>query len=424
MVKNGDSQWVNELMETENQVLDEMREEYRWKLEKRLQATLEAKQANLPEVDQLVRKRKVDLTLMSTLGLVVLRATKGYCPKQKTWVVPIRKAWGLADYQRLTPNLQRKLCCTAVETGSFEKASRLAAEWGACVSDDAIHSCIVSLGTKAIATPLTADCIDGAGREDVLILMMDGWMARHRGKDWGSRKRLQGLERIHWHEIKSAIIYRLSSQVNLSPKRRGLISKHVVAVPAETDPVDFGRRVQEEAQRMGLGKAKRVYIVMDGAIWLWNIFEDRFETCATGTLDFYHASQHLHALADELFPGNKRESSLWCGKILHSLKHHSFKKLFGTLAQLLAHPPRPDESTLVAIKAAHNYFDSHKNHMDYPAAAKLGIPIGSGSMESQCSQFQDRFKRRGQFWSKKGFAALLEIGTRHQNGELASLWAA
>lgn len=188
--------------------------------------------------------------------------------------------------------------------------------------------------------------------------------------------------------------------------------------------MDFGRRVQEEAQRMGLGKAKRVYIVMDGAIWLWNIFEDRFETCATGTLDFYHASQHLHALADELFPGNKRESSLWCGKILHSLKHHSSKKLFGTLAQLLAHPPRHDESTLSAIKAAYNYFDSHKNHMDYPAAAKLGVPIGSGSMESQCSQFQDRFKRRGQFWSQKGFAALLEIGARHQNGELASLWAA
>ena len=275
MEQKSESQWVNELMETENQVLEEMREEYRKKLEQRLQQTLEAKQTNLPETERLLRKRKVNLTLISTLGKVVLRALKGYCPKRKSWVVPIREAWGLAKRQRLTPSLQRKLGCNAVETGSFEKASRLAAEWGSGVSDDAIHSCVVALGTKALASPLTLDCVDGAGREDVLILMMDGWMARHRGKDWGHRQQRQGLERIHWYEIKSAILYRLASQVQLSPKRRALLSKHIVAVPAETDPVDFGRRVQEEAQRMRLGKAKRVYVVMDGAIWLWNIFEDR-----------------------------------------------------------------------------------------------------------------------------------------------------
>ena len=424
MGEQGEDRRVNELMETESQVLDEMREEYRQKLERRLQERLEARQTTLPEVEPLVRKRKVDVHLISTLGPVVLRAIKGYCPKRKRWVVPIRETWGLAKHQRLTPTLQRKLSCTAVETGSFEKASRLAAEWGACVSDDAIRSCVVALGTKALAAPLTEDCLDGAGREDVLILMMDGWMARHRGQDWGSRQQIQGLERIHWYEIKSAILYRLASQVQLSPKRRALLSKHVVAVPAETDPVDFGRRVQEEARRMGLGKAKRVYIVMDGAIWLWNIFKDRFEICATGTLDFYHASQHLHALAEALFPGNKRESSLWCGKLLHALKHHSPRKLFGTLAELLTHPPSPDQTTLAAIQDAHDYFESHKNHMDYPAAARLGLPIGSGSMESQCSQFQDRFKRRGQFWSRSGFAALLEVALRHHNGEFASLWAA
>jgi len=422
--QQNDRRWVNELMEAEGQVLMEMREEYRLKLERRLQTALEAKEATLPEIERLGRKRKVRLTLTSTLGPVVLWATKGYCPKRRTWMTPIRKAWRLAKYQRLTPNLQRKLCCTAVETGSFEKAARLAAEWGVCVSDDAIRSCAVALGAKALAAPLTEDCPHGAGREDVLVLMMDGWMARHRGKDWGQRQQRQDMERVHWHEIKSAIIYRLSSQVQVSPKRRALLAKQVVAVPAETEPVEFGRRVQDEARRMGLGKAKRVYIVMDGAVWLWNLFEDRFETCATGTLDFYHASQHLHALAAELFPGNKQEAARWCGNILHSLKHHSPRKLFGTLAELMAHPPRPDESTLTAIQDAHDYFDRHKTHMDYPAAAKLGLPIGSGSMESQCSQFQNRFKRRGQFWSVKGSAALLEVAVRHQNGELASLWAA
>lgn len=354
----------------------------------------------------------------------MLRVTKGYCPLKKKWTVPIRETWGLAAHQQLTPTLQRKLCCTAVETGSFEKAAALAAEWGCAVSDDAIRSCGLTLGEKARQAPLSTPCSGKAGPKDILIIMMDGWMARHRGKDWGKKTRVQGQERIHWHEIKSAIIYRLKDQAAISPKRHALLSKHVVAVPAETDPVDFGRRVQDEALRMGLGEARLVYVVMDGGVWLWNIFEDRFKQCALGTLDFYHASQHLHVLAAELFRENKGQARTWCTEILHSLKHHSTKKLFQTLAELLADPPSQAQSTVAALQDASAYFEDHKNHMDYPRAARNGLPIGSGSMESQCSQFQNRFKRRGQFWMKNGFAGLLEVCVRHQNGELGSLWAA
>ncbi|MEI6218012.1 MAG: hypothetical protein WCP86_03870 [bacterium] len=49
------------------------------------------------------------------------------------------------------------------------------------------------------------------------------------------------------------------------------------------------QRVQDEALRMGLVEARVVYVVMDGGIWLWNIFDDRFKQWAIGTLDFYHA---------------------------------------------------------------------------------------------------------------------------------------
>jgi hypothetical protein len=311
-----------------------------------------------------------------------------------------------------------------VETGSFEKASKLAGEWGCSVSDDAIRSCVVALGEKARKAPRSAACTDKAGRDDVLIVMMDGWMARHRGQDGGETKRAEGQERVHGHEIKSALIYRLKDQAQVRSKRRALLSKHVVAVPAETDPVTFGQQVQHEARRLGLGQARLVYVVMDGGIWRWNLCEDRFKPCAVGTLDFYHASQHLHALAAELFLENKQDAKKGCAEILHSLKHPSAKKLFKTLAELLADPPRQDPSTLLAIENANDYFESHRNHMDYSRAAQSGLPIGSGFMESQCSQFQNRFKRRGPFWTQVGLAGLLEVTVRHQNGELRSLWAA
>jgi hypothetical protein len=56
-------------------------------------------------------------------------------------------------------------------------------------------------------------------------------------------------------------------------------------------------------------KASKVYVVQDGAINLWNIFQDRFASVAQGVLDFYHASDHLRALAHELFGAFKIASS-------------------------------------------------------------------------------------------------------------------
>ena len=42
-----------------------------------------------------------------------------------------------------------------------------------------------------------------------------------------------------------------------------LLEKYIVASPPETLPVDFGAAVQAEALRRGLGRAKKVYVVID-----------------------------------------------------------------------------------------------------------------------------------------------------------------
>ena len=46
--------------------------------------------------------------------------------------------------------------------------------------------------------------------------------------------------------------------------------------------------------------------------------------------------------------------------------------------------------------------------MAYDKAAAEGVPIGNGAMESQCSRFQNRFKRRGQFWTARESGSFLE----------------
>ena len=61
------------------------------------------------------------------------------------------------------------------------------------------------------------------------------------------------------------------------------------------------------------------------------------------------------------------------------------------------------------------YFNKHKGRMDYKNAKKLGQPVGSGAIESTCSQYQRRFKLTGQFWSLAGDEAFLALDTLHRN---------
>lgn len=80
--------------------------------------------------------------------------------------------------------------------------------------------------------------------------MMDGWLARYREDKWG-RKSASPDERVGWHEVKSAEMFRLSQVAEVNKGRRILTVRHVVAIPAQTDPVDFVRKVQDEAVWMG-----------------------------------------------------------------------------------------------------------------------------------------------------------------------------
>jgi len=59
--------------------------------------------------------------------------------------------------------------------------------------------------------------------------MMDGWIARERVPGWGASPRKKAPERIAWHEIKSAVIYRLEQRAEKAGGRGLLLEKFIVA---------------------------------------------------------------------------------------------------------------------------------------------------------------------------------------------------
>lgn len=411
------------LQQIEQEVLAEGREWTRRRLEERLQSDSLGLEMIHPETgEDLENTRWRDLQLETVVGTVRLKVRHGYSVELEGWICPARRAWGLEPYGRMSPELEARLLYTTTKVGSYEEASIMAQTWGSPVSDGCIHEHVRKLGARAQKLSLPTPAPAALEPQFSLVIMMDGWMARERGVDWGAGPHQKDPQRVQWHEIKSAVIYRLEQRAQTSTGRGLLLEKYVVATPPETAPIDFGAQVQAEAYRRGLGRAKFVYLVMDGAVWLWDLAQDRFAS-ALKTLDFHHAREHLQAIADALHGTGSEPAGAWLKPLLHSLRHGQEQKVIENLEDLLISTTplcRPELQT--DLEREVKYFQSHRDHLHYQAMEEAGAPLGSGAVESLGKQLQARLRGCGQFWARPGFNALLLLCVLTKNNDANLLW--
>jgi hypothetical protein len=363
--------------------------------------------------------------LETVVGKVQLKVHSGYCPEQKAWQCPTRVAWGLQPYQRKTPELQARLAYTATVTGSYAEAEKLATTWGTPVSDTSIHQCVQELGEQAQELTLPTPVPAPKEAPFDLVIMMDGWLTRERGPDWGAGPRKKNPTRVEWKEIKSAVIYRLAQRAENASGRGLRLEKHVVATPPDTPPLDFGQAVRDEALRRGLARAQTVYLVMDGAVWLWELAEDRFKA-AVKTLDFHHAREHLiiNTIAEALYGTGTQKAKDWLAEQVQSMRQGDEALVVNRLEDLLqtqAQAKRPPKIRKTISREV-NYFRAHQDHIHYEDRDNEGAPLGSGAVESLGKQLQRRLRGCGQFWRRSGLTNLLQLSVLAKNHELHHLW--
>jgi len=290
---------MNPLKDLETEVLKEGREWTRQRLKGRMQAQANELGALCPDIGCLLKYRQFrPLTLRTCVGEITIQVPSGYSKALKRRVHPVREFWKLAPQPRISPELEDLLAFTATHTTSYQDASTVAKRWGTPISDDTLHAVVQRAGAAAEAIELPPPH-EVKPEALSLVIMMDGWMVRRRGPVWCDEAGKPAAGRIEWKEVKSGVIYRLDRRVVHASGRGRLVEKFVVASPPDTNPLVFGAAVQAEARRRGLARAHKVYVVIDGAVWLWNLAQDRFSR-ADLLLDFYHASQYLWAVANEL----------------------------------------------------------------------------------------------------------------------------
>lgn len=369
------------------------------------------------------------------MGQVEIWSVYGQDAETGAWLCPLRKRWGLGPRETMSPVFEERLCFTAARTGSYEAAASVAAKWGAEADDSTIHSHVQSVGARAeeLREERQERALEPDTRADVvaeasehlpaagfsLVIMMDGWMIRERGPQWGLKPPETQADRVEWREMKSGIIFRLEDRGRTESGRRFIVEKYYEAHRGE--PFEFGRYLYAEALRRGLNQADRVYIVADGGVWIWNLVADRFSD-AVGVLDFYHASEHLWAIARELHGEQENTARRWVERLLHQLKHGGEGCVLRKLGDLLKLSDTLGERPAGVIKTGVQYFQTHREHLHYQRVGSQGCPQGSGAMESTCAQFQDRFKRTGQFWSPPGEKHLLLLELARRNGDWDEIW--
>ena len=367
----------------------------------------------------LKQRRHRPLTLRSEFGDVRLIVDYGQHPVTRQWYCPIKEAWQLSPHQKITPGYAKKLCFTVTATGSYEEAAQVASQWSPSIDESTVHALVQRAGARAEEQAraryeqVPQERQPQREPSQLGVVMVDGCQMRYRGPGWGKRKTQKA--RVEWHELKLGVYYRLEESARTQSGRGILTNKIVVAW--QDQPMELGRRLHWEALREGLGRARKLLYLGDGAEWVWNLKRDRWNS-ALELLDFYHGTQHLWDLGRALHGEQELVLSSWVEPLRHKLRHGREQQVLGQIAQLR---PRRGEAGQT-IRREQGYFQTHAGRMNYEQIAKRGWPIGSGPVESACRQKQCRFKRCGQFWTKRGLRNLCALDEARRNHHWDELW--
>lgn len=365
----------------------------------------------------------------SLFGPIRWRRRVGRCPRGCAipQVAPLDEALGVQPQQRTSGELQQLGCALAVFV-PFATAARLLSWFsGGTVSPQAVWGWVQVAGHRAMET--LQEHLQALAQGDLpapealaadltaapLALGADGVMVPFRPTGG------QPTGKTRWHEVKVGVLARVVQYRTRTGKVvTRLHHRRLVAVLGDVDALQ--PRLWLEAVRQGIRQAPQVVWLSDGARGLWRLYEERLATYAVGVLDFYHAVQYLWKGAAAWLDGRTTQARRWFGWARHRLRHGQPDGVMADLVEALEVEGLPDSArdTLLALYA---YLDRHRDHIDYAQYKALGLPIGSGMVESACKWLiQQRFKGVGMRWSETGFNHLLHLRLAWVNGRFEALF--
>jgi hypothetical protein len=184
---------------------------------------------------------------------------------------------------------------------------------------------------------------------------------------------------------------------------------------------ELGAQMRRQGAQVGMDRAEVWVALTDGGAGLEEFLRVYFPR-AECVLDFFHAAEHLNALAKALYPDESKAqeaAGAWC----HTLKHEGGSALLALLEALDLRGRKAEARE--AHRRETGYVRNNVHRMDYPRYAANGWLIGSGHVEAACKAVVgQRLKGNGMRWSEAGADAVCHLRAlfKSEKGQWEAFW--
>lgn len=224
------------------------------------------------------------------------------------------------------------------------------------------------------------------------------------------------LVKGEWAEVRTVAIGEVKETITKQGPHE-VQTCHLSYFSRMTDAQTFADLAEVEMRRRGVGQAKAVCAVTDGADWIQS-FIDLHRPDAVRILDFPHAAEHLNLLLEALQQAGVSLPPHAFDRCLHILKHRGPGLLLRCYNRL---PVAYKE--LEVVQKQVQYFRKRLSLMQYPQYQRDSWPIGSGMVESANKVVvQARLKGAGMHWAPSHVNPMLALRTAVCNERWDEAW--
>jgi hypothetical protein len=161
-----------------------------------------------------------------------------------------------------------------------------------------------------------------------------------------------------------------------------------------------------------------VHALGDGAEWIRRQTQEVFGIQGTFLCDFFHVSEYLGEAALRC---RKQAPDQWRRTQQKRLKRGAVKNVIEALTEHLE--PAETQDEIASVRKAHRYLSNRLDCLDYPRALALGLPIGSGMIESGHRHvLQARLKKAGAAWLIESADRIANLRVLRANDQWESMW--
>jgi hypothetical protein len=315
---------------------------------------------------------------------------------------PLDEQLGLLE--GYSPGLAKIMCRIGAQQCFELAASDLRAYAGVQVESRAIVRMTQLIAPEMEKARANRDCPTPCPTVPMMYIQADGTGVPVRKSETLGRKAKQG-DQAKTREVKLGCVF---TQHVVDAQGHPLRDESSTTYLASFCTADaFGLLLRQEAFRRGMAGAQQTIFMGDGAAWVWELARINFPD-AICILDFYHAAEHLGALADAIYGAHSpRAASCW-RRWCSLLKSQRLDTILRQAHRAM--PVDPTNRQLAEKEIA--YLQNNRSRMAYASFQSKGYFIVSGVVEAECKTVVgNRLKNSGMFWSLKGAQNVLTLRT-------------